>query len=125
MRLGCDRGQGSLFHPSFAGVSTGLLHGAQAQALVLCHDPARGDMRGLPGRALPSLEACIAANLATARLTSPEVRFVGVCLNTSTMDEDAARALCAQTAARLDLPCTDPYRFGVEPVLDTLLGVPA
>ena len=54
-------GQGSLFHPSFAGVSLGLLHGAQADALVMCHEPTRTHMRGLPHRPLPELGACIEA----------------------------------------------------------------
>ncbi len=111
-------GQGSLFHPSFAGVSTGLLHGAQPRALVLCHDPAREHMRGLPHYAVPDLAACLAANLSVARLTSPDVQAVGIALNTVKLDEDAARALCAETAAALGLPCTDPYRFGADPIID-------
>jgi uncharacterized NAD-dependent epimerase/dehydratase family protein len=114
-------GQGSLFHPSFAGVSTGLLHGAQAEALVLCHDPARTEMRGLPERRLPGLAECLAANLQVARLTSPGVRAAGACLNTSSFSEDEARALCAKTAHLLGLPCTDPHRFGVEAIIDNLL----
>ncbi len=117
-------GQGSLFHPSFAGVSTGLLHGAQPEALVLCHDPARARMRGLPDRALPKLDVCLAANLEVARLTSPNVRAAGVCLNTSTFSESVALALCADASDLLGLPCTDPHRFGVEPILD-LLTCPA
>ena len=56
-------GQGSLFHPSFAGVSTGLIHGAQPDALVLCHDPMRRTMRGLPHYQPPSLDDCLEANL--------------------------------------------------------------
>lgn len=118
-------GQGSLFHPSFAGVSTGLLHGAQPEALVMCHDPARESMRGIPGRALPSLSECLAMNLQVARLTSPEVRAVGVCLNTSTLDAAAARALCARIEDEIGLPCTDPMAFGVEAILDELLCLEA
>lgn len=114
-------GQGSLFHPSFAGVSMGLLHGAQPDALVLCHDPVRSHMRGLPHYPLPGIAECIDANLRAARLTNPDVRFVGIALNTSALPEDEAIALCKRTAATFGLPCSDPYRMGVEAILDRLL----
>lgn len=114
-------GQGSLFHPSFAGVSTGLLHGAQPAAIVLCHDPMRAHMRGLPHYQLPDLATCLEANLQVARLTSPDVQATGIALNTVKLDEDAARRLCADTAQALGLPCTDPYRFGADPIVDWTL----
>ncbi|ANY20953.1 hypothetical protein A6F68_02457 [Tsuneonella dongtanensis] len=114
-------GQGSLFHPSFAGVSTGLLHGAQPEALVLCHDPARKGIRGLPERPMPGLAECLAANLQVARLTSPNVRAAGICLNTSSFSEAEAQRLCGEAGHLLGLPCTDPYRFGVEAIIDNLL----
>jgi uncharacterized NAD-dependent epimerase/dehydratase family protein len=114
-------GQGSLFHPSFAGVSTGLLHGAQPEAIVICHRPGRTHMRGLPGRELPDLAECLDRNLDVARLTSPEVRAVGICLNTSGLDRVEARRLCDRTSDELGLPATDPIAFGVEPIIDDLL----
>ena len=114
-------GQGSLFHPSFAGVSLGLLHGAQPEALVLCHEPGRPHMRGIPGRALPDLAECLERNLEAAQLTSPDVRAVGICLNTSELDRDAALALCMRIEDQLGLPCTDPIAFGVETIIDRLL----
>jgi uncharacterized NAD-dependent epimerase/dehydratase family protein len=114
-------GQGSLFHPSFAGVSLGLLHGAQPEALVLCHEPGRPHLRGLPGRPVPEIGECLERNLEAARLTSPDVRAVGICLNSSGMERETALRLCAVTEERLGLPCTDPIAFGVESVLDRLL----
>jgi uncharacterized NAD-dependent epimerase/dehydratase family protein len=114
-------GQGSLFHPSFAGVSLGLLHGAQPEALVLCHEPGRPHIRGVPGRPVPDLALCLERNLEAARLTSPDVRAVGICLNTSAMDEETAKRLCAVIEGQMDLPCTDPVRFGVETIVDRLL----
>ena len=50
-------GQGSLFHVSYSGVTMALIHGGQPDALILCHEPTRQHMRGLPGYKLPSLEA--------------------------------------------------------------------
>lgn len=114
-------GQGSLFHPSFAGVSAGLLHGAQPEAIVMCHDPVRTHMRGLPGQPLPGLSECIDLNLRMARLTSPDARMVGICLNTSALDDEEAAQLCEETGIAHGLPCTDPVRYGVEEILEELL----
>jgi uncharacterized NAD-dependent epimerase/dehydratase family protein len=115
-------GQGSLFHPSYAGVSLGLLHGSQPDALVLCHEPTRQNMRGLPCCPLPDLARCLEANLTAARLTNPDVRAVGVALNTSRLSEREARAACREIGERLGLPCEDPVSMGVESIVDKLLS---
>ena len=114
-------GQGSLFHPSFAGVSLGLLHGSQPDAIVLCDEPGRVHMRGLPGRALPPLKECLLANLEAARLTNPGVVAVGVALNTSRLERVEAARACARIEDKLDLPCEDPIAMGVEKILGRLL----
>jgi len=113
-------GQGSLFHPSFAGVSLGLLHGAQPDALVMCHEPTRTHMRGLPHYPLPSLHECIDANLAAGRLTNKAIRVVGISINTSALDASAADSLLKQTADAFGLPCVDPVRGGVADIVDRL-----
>ncbi|MBW3559201.1 MAG: DUF1611 domain-containing protein [Proteobacteria bacterium] len=113
-------GQGSLFHPSYAGVSLGLLHGAQPDALVLCHEPGRAHMRGLPERRLPGLRETLQANLQAARLTNPEVVAVGVALNTSNLEAGERARVLESTAAELGLPCVDPVATGVAPILDQL-----
>ena len=114
-------GLGSLFHASFAGVSLGLLHGAQPDALVLlCHEPTRGHMRGLPDHALPDLKECLEVNLAAARLTNPKVAAVGVAVNTSQMTEGTAGDLLRRIEDDLGLPAVDPFKDGVAPIVARL-----
>ncbi len=113
-------GQGSLFHASYAGVSTGLLHGVQADALILCHEPTRTHMRGLAHFKLPGLEECMEANLKVASLTNPDVRFVGVSVDTSRLEEDEALSFLEETGARLGLPAVAPVRTGVGPIVERL-----
>jgi len=110
-------GQGSLFHPSYAGVSLGLLHGAQPDVIVLCHEVGRAHMRGLPHQALPDLGACIEANLAAARLTNPQVRLGGICVNSSALSEREAQDYCARWEQEFAAPCVDPLRHDVSPIV--------
>jgi len=115
-------GQGSLFHPSYAGVSLGLLHGSQPDAIVLCHEAGRDRITFREQFAIPSLEECIAHNLACGRLTNPAIRCVGVSVNTSSMDDAARTSYLAALQTRLNLPCVDPIRTGVGSVVDHLLA---
>ncbi|WP_029032764.1 N-acetyltransferase DgcN [Salinarimonas rosea] len=109
-------GQGSLFHPSFAGVSLGLLHGAQPDAFVVCHEPTRTTMRGVD-TPLPTIGDVIHMTLSLGRLTNPAIRCVGIAVNTEKLAEDAARAELDRLARTYALPASDPVRFGVEPIV--------
>jgi D-glutamate N-acetyltransferase len=113
-------GQGSLFHPSYAGVSLGLIHGSQADALVLCHEPTRTHMRGIPHQPLPGLQECLDLNLKNAQLTNKEARFVGVCVNTSGLEKSEVQSYLDQLETKLNLPCTDPYSHGTKAIVDNI-----
>lgn len=113
-------GQGSLFHPAFAGVSLGLLHGAQPDALILCHAEQRAHMRGIPGRPLPSLEETMTVNLKAAKITNPDARFIGVSVNTSMLNNNQSFEICQQYEQTFELPCVDPVRHGVDRLLANL-----
>ncbi|MGO4727744.1 MULTISPECIES: N-acetyltransferase DgcN [unclassified Inquilinus] len=113
-------GQGSLFHASYAGVSLGLLHGAQAEALVMCHEPGRPHMRGLPKSPVPDIADCIALNERCARLTSPNAKVVGLAFNTSALDPQTAERTLKEAEDRYGLPAADPVRTGVGAIVDRL-----
>ncbi|HLA76475.1 MAG TPA: N-acetyltransferase DgcN [Vicinamibacteria bacterium] len=113
-------GQGSLFHASFAGVSLGLLHGSQPDAMVLCTEPGRPHMRGLPGVPLPEIDDCISLNERCARLTNPAARVIGLACNTSALLPAEAARVMRELEDRHRLPCVDPVRTGVAAIVDRL-----
>jgi uncharacterized NAD-dependent epimerase/dehydratase family protein len=103
-------GQGSIFHPSYSGVSLGLLHGTQPDVLVLCHEVGRNRVLGLEDYRIPDLEEAVDLHLMLARRTNPRVRCAGISLNTSCLPEDEAAIILSSISRRLGLPVADPLR---------------
>jgi len=117
-------GQGSLFHPAYAGVSLGLLHGSQPDVIVLCHDPMRATMLGYPGYPLPGLLEAIDLTLRLGARVNPAIRCAGVSMNTSRLDDAEALRTIEDAAASLRLPVADPIRAGkaFEALVESCLG---
>jgi uncharacterized NAD-dependent epimerase/dehydratase family protein len=105
-------GQGSLFHPAYAAVSLGLLHGSQPDMFVVCHQPTRTHVLGCPTFALPSIDEVIERTVALGKLTNDSIRCVGVSLNTADLEDDEALRLFDSESQRVGLPAADPVRGG-------------
>ena len=114
-------GQGALIHPAYAGVSLGLLHGAQPEAFVVCHEAGRTELSGFPGHKTGSIAEIIELTTTLSRRVAPAIRCAGICINTARLPEAEARALLAAAEAEHVLPATDPVRFGVSGIVDRLL----
>ena len=116
-------GQGSLFHVSYSGVTMALVHGGQPDALVLCHEPTRDHMRGLPGYQLKSLAELRDVALTLARVGNPDVKVTGISINTQHLSDEEALAYCQKVEADMGLPTVDPYRHGAGRLVDALAEV--
>ena len=116
-------GQGSLYHVSYSGVTVALVHGGQPDALILCHEPTRPHMRGLPGYQLPSLATLRDMGLALAKVGNPNCQVVGISVNTKGLGEAEAVAYLAGIEAEMGLPTVDPFRHGPERLVDALAAI--
>ena len=116
-------GQGSLFHISYSGVTVALVHGGQPDALILCHEPTRPHMRGLPDYEMPSLEALRDLALTLARQSNAAAQVVGISINTAAFGEDEALAYLAEIEKRMGLPAVDPFRQGAARLCDALEAI--
>lgn len=115
-------GQGALFHPAYAAVTLGLLHGSQPDAIVLCHDPERTTIEEYPDFPIPALREAIEDYLRAGRLTNRAVRCVGLSINSSSLTQDAWDSYRQRLERELELPVCDPLRSGIERLADSLLA---
>ena len=116
-------GQGSLFHPSYSGVTLALIHGGQPDALILCHDPTRSHMRGLQSYKLPSLDDLKECSLNLAKVVNKNVRVVGVSINSSQMNSSDAYKYINDLEQKMGLPTIDPVLQGAEKLAKSLLSI--
>ena len=115
-------GQGSLFHPAYAGVTLGLLHGSQPDHFVVCHEAGRTRLLAYEDHPVGDIAELIDLTIRLGRIVNPAIRCSGISLNTSRLDETAARAEMDRLAALHNLPVSDPVRFDIKAVVDRLLA---
>jgi uncharacterized NAD-dependent epimerase/dehydratase family protein len=115
-------GQGSFFHPAYAAVTLGLLHGSQPDAIVLCHAPERKTIEEYPDYPIPPLSDVIDAYLQAGRLTNRAIRCVGLSINSSTLADAQWHDYRLRLERELALPVCDPLRGGVDALVASLLA---
>lgn len=113
-------GQGSLSHPSFSGVTLGLLHGCAPQGLVLCYAPARKSVLGLPDKPLTPLARLVELYESSASVRFP-AKVIGVAVNGSGLSNAEVTEECLRVSEELRLPACDVYRDGAGKLVDAIL----
>jgi len=113
-------GQGSLFHPAYAAVTLGLIHGSQPDAMVLCHQAGRTTIIDYPDYLIPGLKECIRRYEEAAQLTNRAARVIGLSINTSELDEAGRKKVLAEVSRETGLPAVDPIATGVGALIERL-----
>ena len=112
-------GQGSIIHPSYSGVTYGLLHGSLPHAQVMCAQPSRKAINRCDWVKIPPLPDFIRLSETVAAPLRP-APVIAVALNTYDLDDDTARRTIAQVERETGLPTTDVVRYDPAPVADAI-----
>ena len=112
-------GQGSIIHPSYSGVTYGLLHGSLPHAQLMCAQPTRTAINGCEWVKIPPLVDFIRLSENAAAPLRP-APVIAVALNTFDLDDDAANRAIETVTRETGLPATDPVRFSPAPLADAI-----
>lgn len=112
-------GQGSIIHPSYSGVTYGLLHGSLPHGMIMCAQPTRTAINNHPWVKIPPLAEFIDMQERAAAPLRP-APVIAVALNTYDLDDASARAAVERVSREIGLPATDPVRFDAAPIIDAI-----
>jgi uncharacterized NAD-dependent epimerase/dehydratase family protein len=100
-------GQGSMWHPAYAGVTLGLLHGATPHVLVLCHQVGHEAIEEPPYTRLPRLAEMIEVYERSAATVRP-ARVACVSLNCAGLGPHQRARAIQETERETGVPAGDP-----------------
>ena len=109
-------GQGSITHSCYSAVTLGLLHGCTPHGLIYCYEMSRQNVKGVESIPLPPMETQRDLYHALAKTAGP-CEFIGIAINSRKVDEQTYRTEKARLEAEWNLPATDIFRDGVEPLV--------
>jgi uncharacterized NAD-dependent epimerase/dehydratase family protein len=114
-------GQGSILHPGST-ATLPLMRGSCPTHLVLCLRAEKQTLRSPENIRIPDLEKFIQLNesLCSVFGTFPQSKVIGVAANTSTFSEEESVNYIAALEEKLQLPVTDPIRFGMKKIADVI-----
>jgi uncharacterized NAD-dependent epimerase/dehydratase family protein len=112
-------GQGSLIHPSYSGVTLGLLHGAMPHAMVMCAQPSRTTINRQPWVSIPPLGELVRLYEAVCEPLRP-APVIAIALNTFDLGAAEAREVVQRVQNETGLPTTDPVRFDPGPIASAI-----
>lgn len=132
MRYGFDHdilhieGQGSLMNPAST-ATLPLLRGSQPTHLILVHRAGQTQIQSFSHVTIPPLPKVIEVyeTIAAAGGAFASVKITAIALNTFHLNQASAEQAIEEITLATGLPCTDPIRFGAEPLLTAILNTPA
>jgi uncharacterized NAD-dependent epimerase/dehydratase family protein len=104
-------GQGGMWHPAYAAVTLGLLHGSAPHVLVLCHQAGRAAIEEPPYTTLPAFTEMVRVYEETAATVRP-ARVACVSINCRGLSDDEAAREIARMEDEVQLPAADVFRPG-------------
>lgn len=110
-------GQGSIIHPSYSGVTYGLIHGSLPHAQVMCAQPSRKAINRCEWVKIPPLVDFIRLSETVPLRPAP---VIAVALNTYDLDDETARRTIETVQRETGLPTTDVVRYDPAPVSDAI-----